>query len=121
MFARLVLFAGLLVASVSLAVPRRAYVVAWGREGAESEEQRALIDQVDRRLRNCGEGTGSQTVVLKPSLEIFPRALKLNVVVMRSADRKFLGSISTKAAGSSRDAQLRAIVTRVCHEADQLE
>jgi hypothetical protein len=47
--------------------------------------------------------------------------LRLNVVVLRSADRKFLGSISTKAAGSSRDAQLKAIVTHVCREAEQLE
>ena len=112
-FAPLVLLLG---GTLAFAAPR--YLVTWPPAGDESAERRALVAQVDRRLRDelqrCGDG-----LVIEPSLEIFPRALKLNLVVLR--DRRLLGTISTKAAGSSREAQARAIVTRVCHEADQLQ
>ncbi|MDP1825829.1 MAG: hypothetical protein Q8L48_21380 [Archangium sp.] len=130
MSARLALFAVLLAGTFAVAAPRRVYVVSWGRDGEETVEQRALIEQVDRRLRDelrrCGaavvEGPAtSSAIVLRPSLEIFPRALKLSLVGVRGGDRKLLGIFSTRAAGSSRDAQLRAIVTRVCRDADQLE
>lgn len=103
MMARSLLLAVLISSLTSLAVPR------------EVDDRRALTDQVDRQLRACGT-----SLVLKPSLEVFPRALRLKVVVLRSADRAVLGSITTRAAGSSRDAQLRAMVAHVCREAGQL-
>lgn len=66
-------------------------------------------------------GTLGSAILLKPRLEIFPKALELNVVGVRGADQKLLGTISMRAAGSSRQAQLKALVTRACAEADQLE
>jgi hypothetical protein len=115
MILRLALTALFVVGTLASAGPRRVCVVTWASGADQSAEQRALIAQVDRRLRDeCGDG-----IEVKPSLEVFPRALKLNLVVLR--DRRLLGTISTKAAGSSREAQLRAVVTRVCHEADQLQ
>ena len=124
MLTRLAPAAVLLVAMIASATPRRAYEVSWGTVGDASAEQRALIDQVDRGLRDelqrCDVGPTTDAVVLRPSLEISPRALKLSLVVMRSAERKLLGTISTKASGSSRDAQLRAIFARVCRETSLL-
>ena len=121
---RLVTAAVLLVGMIASANPHRVYEVSWGKEGDAPAEQRALIDQVDRglrdELRRCAEGP-ADAVILRPSLEISPRSLKLSLVVMRSADRKLLGMISAKASGSSRDAQLRAIFARVCREASLLE
>ena len=102
--------------------------MTWSSGADASPERRALIEQADRQLRDelrrrgafvVEAQTSAATIVLKPSLEIFPRALKLNLVGVR--DQKLLGTISTKAAGSNRDAQLRAIVNRACVEADQLE
>lgn len=120
-----VLLAGTLVGAVT--APRRVYVVTWGADRHGSSESRALIAQADRQLREelrrrgaaVIEGQATRAaIVLKPSLEILPGALKLNLVGVR--DQKLLGTISTRAAGSSRNAQLRAIVGRACLEADQL-
>lgn len=85
---------------------------------AVTDDQRALTDQAARELRAC---SARPSLVLKPSLEVFPQALRLKVVVLRSADRSVVGSITTRAAGSSRAAQLRAAVAHVCREAGQLE
>lgn len=120
-----VLLAGTLVKAVT--APQRVYVVTWAADRHGSAESRALIAQADRQLREelrrrgaaVMEGRASRAaIVLKPSLEILPGALKLNLVGVR--DQKLLGTISTRAAGSSRNAQLRAIVGRACLEADQL-
>ncbi|MFO0593775.1 MAG: hypothetical protein U0228_00655 [Myxococcaceae bacterium] len=92
-----------LVSSVALAVPRQV-------------EERALFEQVDERLRSC-----NQSLVLRPSLDVLPGALRLKVVVVRSADRAVLGSITTRASGASREAQLRAVTTQACREARQLQ
>ncbi len=130
MSSRLALFAMLLVGSFGSAAsaPRRVYVVSWAAAGQASPERSALIAQADRQLRDelrrrgasVVEGQGLRAaIVLKPSLEVFPRALKLSVVGVR--DQKLLGTISTKAAGSNRDAQLRAIVNRACVEAELFE
>jgi hypothetical protein len=101
MFTRLAILS-MLISSLSLAV---------------ADDQRVLTAQVDRQLRAC---SGGPSRLLKPSLELYPRALQLKVVVLRSTDRAVLGSITTRAAGSSRDAQLRAVVAHVCREAGQL-
>ena len=121
-------FAALLLAGMmapAASAPRRVYVVRWTGVG-ESVEGRALVAQADRQLRDELTRRGGSVVeqsahaiVLKPSLEIFPRALKLSVVGVR--DQRLLGTISTKAAGSNRDAQLKAIVGRACVEAELLE
>jgi hypothetical protein len=131
MLARLALVTSLLAGTmVSGAAPRRIYVVSWGNPVDASPERRSLIEEVDRQLRDelrrrgasVVEGrTLSSAIVLKPSLEVFPRALTLNLVGVRSADQQLLGTISTRAAGSTRAAQLRAIVARACVEADELQ
>lgn len=125
--ARLALAALLLFGSLGAAAPapRRVYVLSWSTGGEASPERSALTAQVDRQLRDELRRRGATVVerpgataaiVLKPSLEIFPRALKLSLVGVR--DQKLLGTFSTKAAGSNRDAQLKAIVSRACLEAD---
>ena len=105
--------------------PRKVYVGRW-QSSSESAEGRALIAQADRQLRDELQRRGASVVesaraaiVLKPRLEIFPRARKLNVIGVR--DQRLLGTISMKAAGSSRDAQLKAIVSRACAEADSFD
>lgn len=105
---------------------RRVYVVSWQNGGDGSAERRSLVAQADRQLRDELKRRGASVVesaqaaiVLKPSLEIFPGALKLSVIGVRN--QKLLGTISMKAAGSNRDAQLRAIVSRACVEADSFE
>lgn len=130
MSARLLAVASLLGAAlVFAATPSRVYVVSWS-EGDRSPEVRALTELADRELREelLRRGAAvvesspapSGAIVLRPSLEVLPGALKLNVVGLRSTDRALLGTISTKASGSTRSAQLRAVVKRACHEADQL-
>lgn len=127
MSARLALVLMLLTATGGSAAsaPKRVYVVRW-QGGAQSVEGRALIAQADRQLRDELQRRGASVVesaraaiVLKPSLEIFPKALKLNVIGVR--DQKLLGTISMKAAGSNRDAQLKALVSRACSEAVSFE
>lgn len=83
--------------------------------GAPREETRSLNDQVDQQLRACRTAH-----VLKPKLEVLPQALRLKVVVLRGSDRAVLGSITTKAGGSNRTAQVRALVAHVCREAGLL-
>ena len=84
---------------------------------AQADQQ--LREELRRRGASVVEGQpGAAAIVLKPSLEVFPRAMELHLVGVR--DQKLLGTISMKAAGSSRDAQLRALVTRACVEAEQL-
>jgi hypothetical protein len=83
--------------------------------GAPRDDARSLNDQVDRQLREC-----RTSLVLKPKLEVLPQALKLKVLVMRGTDRAVLGSITTKAGGSNRTAQVRALVAQVCREAGLL-
>ncbi len=127
MSARLALTLMLLTATGGSAAsaPQKVYVVRW-QSGSQSAEARALIAQADRQLRDELQRRGASVVenartaiVLKPSLEIFPKALKLNVIGVR--DQKLLGTISMRAAGSNRDAQLKAIVSRACAEADSFE
>lgn len=117
------LLGGMLAPAAS--APRRVYVVRWAGAG-ETVEGRALVAQADRQLRDELQRRGasvveqsSQAIVLKPSLEIFPRALRLSVIGVK--DQRLLGTISTKAAGSNREAQLKAIVGRACVEAELLE
>jgi hypothetical protein len=101
MIARPVLLAVLISSLTSLGAPR--------------DEARSLNDQVDQQLRTCRTAH-----VLKPRLEVLPQALRLKVVVLRGSDRAVLGSITTKAGGSNRTAQVRALVAHVCREAGLL-
>jgi hypothetical protein len=132
MSARLATLALLLTAAVTFAAsPPRVYVLTWVTEGAAGAEQQALRDEADRQLRAELERRGAVVVeakragrtaiVLSSRLEVLPGAMKLQVLGVRRADRKLLGSISMKASGASRTAQLKAIVKRASHEADQLE
>ncbi|MCC6338039.1 MAG: hypothetical protein IT380_29105 [Myxococcales bacterium] len=63
----------------------------------------------------------SSTIVLTARLEVLPGAVRLHVVGLRGAERALLGTISTRASGSSRAAQLRAVVKQVCLEASRFE
>ncbi len=115
----------LAASSVSALSTRRVYAVSWS-DSATSPEQRELSRQIDRELRAALRQRGAfvvesrvaTAIVLKPSIEVWPKALKLNVVGVR--DRKLLGTISAKAAGSTRDAQVKALVARASAEAEQL-
>ncbi|MDP2272633.1 MAG: hypothetical protein Q8K32_18000 [Archangium sp.] len=123
---RLTLCALLLSGTFAAASPRRTYVVNWGTTHELSAEDRALIEKCDRQLRaellrrgaTVTDRKDARTaIVLRPTLEVLPQGLKLDMVGMRNADKKLLGSVSVKAGGASRDAQLRAIVKHVCSEA----
>lgn len=127
MLARLALFSLVALGSVASATSQRVYVVRWPSEVDASTERRALVEQVDRRLRDalarCGitvlDGEPRGAVVLRPRLEVAEGSLTLRVVGLR--DQRVLGTISTKASGPSRTAQLRGVVSRVCDEARRLE
>lgn len=131
MLARLALFAVLLAASsVNAASHGRVYAVRWERGGDVTPERRALIEQVDRRLREelrrrgatvVESSSESALIVLTPSLEVLPKGLSLKLVGVRGVDRRVLGAVSMRASGGNRDAVLRAIIARACLEADQLE
>jgi hypothetical protein len=129
MSARLLLIASMLGAALSSAAPSpRVYVVSWAG-GERSPEAHALVEQADRALRDELRRRGANVVdsapavgaiVLRPSLAVLPQALELKVVGLRSTDRALLGTISTRASGSTRSAQLRAVVQRACREAEEL-
>ncbi|MEW5738165.1 MAG: hypothetical protein AB1938_04530 [Myxococcota bacterium] len=129
MSTRLVVGAVLLAAPLAFAAPSRAFVVRWAEESAQPE-QRALVEQVDRQLKEELRRHGADvvdarsvdhsTIVLKTRLEVLPGAVRLHVVGLRGVDRALLGSISSKASGASRAAQLKAVVKQVCLEATLL-
>ena len=133
MLARLALSSLLVVGTLASATSQRVYVVRWPSEVDVSGERRALVGQVDRQLRaelarcgvtvlDAGAGAGSEprgAVVLRPRLEVAEGSLTLRLLSLR--DQKVLGTISTKASGASRKAQLRGVVSRVCDEARRLE
>ncbi len=132
MLARLSAGALLLTAALALAgPPPRVYVVRWADAADASPERRALIEQADRQLRDELRRRGAAVVeapvsspaaiLLRPSLEVFPLGLRLNLVGVRGRDQAVLGTVSTKASGSTRAAQLRAVVQRACSEAEALE
>lgn len=129
MIARLALVAALLVSTGSSAISSpRVYALAWSREAGATPERRELVAQVDRQLRDelerrgasVVEAAGPSTIVLKPNLEVLPTAMRLEVIGVRGVDQKLLGTISAKASGASRSAQLKALVKRVCAESEQL-
>jgi hypothetical protein len=115
----------------SATAPQRVYVVSWASVRDAPPEHRALVEQADRELKAELKRRGAlvvesprahrQAIVLSPSLEVFPGGLTLKLVGQRGWDRSLLGAISTKASGSSRAAQLKAVVRHVCEEAQQLE
>ena len=121
MLAHLILSAVLVGGTVTEG-PKRVYVVSWA-DGAQAP----LAQQVDRQLRDelsrrgatvVEQCTATRAIVLKPSLEVTAKGMKLSVVGVRQQDRAVLGTVSTKVAGSSRAAQLKALVSRTCDEAD---
>ena len=128
MHARLTFCALVLGGTLAAANPHRTYVVAWGTTTGLSAEDRALVEKCDRQLRAELLRRGATVterkdahaaIVLRPTLQVLPQGLKLEMIGMRNADKKLLGSVSVKAGGSSRDAQLRALVKHVCSEADE--
>lgn len=130
MSTRLLLIAFLLAAAqVHGATQPRVFAVSWSQADA-SPERRALIGEIDRQLRDELRRRGATVIdgdarraniVLRPSLEVFPGALKLSLVSVRTLDQKLLGAISTKASGASQPALVRALVARTATEAAQLE
>lgn len=133
MFARLALGLALLTATSVNAVSRsRIYVISAATRGpaAENELNARVRVQMRHELEKRGafvidvvdylDGAAPSAIMLRPSVEILPSALQLNVVGVRAADQKLLGTISAKASGASREAQVRALVARACAEAEQL-
>ena len=123
-----VLFAGAVLAAAPTA---RVYVVVSSRPAGLSPESRELKDQFELQLRDELRRGGATVIdqqnphvvaiVLRPRLEVLPKGLSLNLVGVRSGDQKLLGSISVKAGGATREAQLRALVRHACFEASQFE
>ena len=105
------------------------YVVAWVAEQQASASQRAMVEQVDRELREelgrrgvvvSGNDAVAGAIVLVPHLEILPDAVKLSLVEVSFPGRAVVGSVSAKVSGSGRTPQLRALINRAVDEADQL-
>lgn len=125
--------AALLVAAslVSAAPPpRRVYSVTWDSKSDASSEDRALTVQFDQHLRDelhrrgalvVDRGDPRAAIILRPRLDVTALGVQLEMIGVRSADQHLLGSVWVKATGSSRDAQLKAIATRACVEADRFE
>lgn len=122
----------LLAASVGFAdPPRRIYLVSSPMPGGLSPESRALREEFELQLRAELRRRGATVleqqdervpaIVLRPRLEVLPRGLSLNLVGVRSGDKKLLGSISVKAGGATREAQLKALVRHACFEASQFD
>jgi hypothetical protein len=133
MLARFALGIALLSATSVNAVSRsRIYVITAGKRAqqAENELNARVRSQMRTELERRGafvadvmeyiDGTLPSAIVLRPSVEILPSALQLNVIGTRAGDQKLLGTISAKASGSNRDAQVKALVSRACAEAEQL-
>lgn len=131
---RIHLMLGALLVACSLvsaaAPPRRVYCLTWGTTTDASTEGLALTAQLDRQLRDELQRRGALVldhdeargaILLRPRLDVSARGLELNLVGMRGADRQLLGSVSMKASGSSRKAQVKAIVKRACLEADRFK
>lgn len=119
------LVAGAVVLGAALAPPAppaRVYVVQWagaaaGQDALTQQLDRALKDELSRRGAAVVERPRAGAVVLSARLEVLPRGLALEVLGLRAADRAVLGTISTKASGASRAAQVRAVARRVGAEA----
>ena len=110
--------------------PRRLYRVTWASAVAATPEGPALTAQFDRQLRDELQRRGAilidsqdprAAIILRPNLSVTARGLELNLAGVRSADQQLLGSVSMKATGSSRNAQVEALVKRACVEADRFE
>jgi hypothetical protein len=122
----------LLAASVGFAdPPRRIYLVTTPMPGGLSPESRALREAFELQLREELKRRGATVldrqdervtaIVLRPRLEVLARGLSLELIGVRSNDKKLLGSISVTAGGSTREAQLKALVRHACFEASQFD
>lgn len=127
-----VVFVVMLAAFVASAdPPRRVYLVTSPLPGGLSPESLALRAEFEFQLRDELRRRGAtvlerqdervSAIVLRPRLEILPRGLSLELVGVRSGDKKLLGSISVKAGGATREAQLKALVRHACFEASQFD
>ena len=110
--------------------PRRVYALTSVSTSDASSEGRALTAQIDSQLREELHRRGAlvidgedprAAIILRPRLDVSERGLELNLLGVRSSDRQLLGNVSMKATGSSRNAQVRALVRRACLEADQFQ
>ena len=122
----------LLAATVGLAdPPRRVYLVSTPMPGGLSPESRALREAFEFQLREELKRRGAtvldrqdervSAIVLRPRIEVRDRGLSLDLVGVRSHDKKLLGSISVTAGGATREAQLKALVRHACFEASQFD
>ena len=125
------LLAALLAASslscATAAPSGRVYRVTWGSTDLSSE---GLATQLDQQLREALQRRGATliddadpraAIILRPHLSVTAHGLELNLAGVRSTDQQLIGSASMKATGSSRNAQVAAIVKRACLEADRFQ
>lgn len=89
-----------------------------------SGDQQALAQQLDVGIRDqlarCG-GTEKGTITLQPRLDVTPDAMSLHMLGVRSVDQQVLGNFSLRAAGSTREKQIKGLVSRVCAEAGAIQ
>lgn len=115
--------------SCATAPTGRVYRVTWGNTDLNNEGP-ALKAQLDRQLREELQRRGATliddadpraAIILRPNLSVTAHGLELNLAGVRSTDQQLIGSASMKATGSSRNAQVAAIVKRACLEADRFQ
>ena len=111
--------------SCATAPSGRVYRVTWGSTDPSSEGLAAQLDhQLREELQRRGATLIADTdpraaIILRPNLSVTAHGLELNLAGVRSTDQQLIGSASMKATGSSRNAQVAAIVKRACLEADR--
>jgi hypothetical protein len=122
---RLVLLLVLLAAPLADArLGTRAWVLHW--DTTSSLDAHGVAADIDTALRQALRQRGGEVleaprhdaIVLRPSVVVEDRAVRLKVVGVDGATRQVLGAISLRAAGTRRDAVVRALVNRACLEAE---
>jgi hypothetical protein len=122
---RLVLLLVLLAAPLADArLGTRAWVLHW--DTTSSLDANGMAAAIDAGLRAALRQRGGEVletprrdaIVLRPSVVVEDRAVRLKVVGVDGATRQVLGAISLRAAGARREALVRALVTRACDEAE---
>jgi hypothetical protein len=122
---RFALLLVLLAAPLADARPgARAWVLRW--DVSSSLDAHGVAADIDTALRQALRQRGDEVleaprhdaIVLRPSVVVEDRAVRLKVVGVDGATRQVLGAISLRAAGTRRDAVVRALVNRACLEAE---
>ncbi|MCU0697458.1 MAG: hypothetical protein MUC96_13105 [Myxococcaceae bacterium] len=125
MSSRLVLLLVLLAAPLADArLGSRAWVLRW--DTTSSLDAQGVVADIDAGLREALRQRGGEVleaprkdaIVLRPSVVVEDRAVRLKVVGVDAVTRQVLGSISLRAAGPRRSAVVRALVSRACAEAE---